>query len=90
MKNKWSFYGSDEPKAFVGISWLLFFALPVVTFFSVRFDNGHQAIFAYSILSGIAILASAIKLRSWLLVILGFFTLTFYAYIATLLLGVIP
>ena len=90
MRNKWSFYGETDPRWLLAIAWLLILAHPVVTFFALRIDNGYQLIFMYSPVAGLVALAAAVRLRSWLLILQGIFTATFYGYLAFLYFGLVP
>ncbi|MBN9643664.1 hypothetical protein ACFSSC_11300 [Corynebacterium mendelii] len=89
-KKPWSFYGATQPAWVLAVAWLAVFALPVITFFAVRIDNGYEMIFICAPLTGLVALAAAVKLRSWLLVVQGIAAALFYWYLAFLYFGLIP
>ncbi|MEZ2189244.1 hypothetical protein [Corynebacterium sp. CCM 9204] len=90
MRNKSSFYGETEPRWLLATAWLLILALPAITFCALRIDNSYQLIFIYSPVAGLVALVAAVRLRSWLLVLQGIFTATFYGYLTFLYFGLVP
>ncbi|MCF4007749.1 hypothetical protein L1O03_11295 [Corynebacterium uropygiale] len=86
----WSFYGKSQPRWMVALAWVLIFLLPAVAFISLRYDWGYQLLFIYALIAGLIQLVLSWCLRSWLLILIGLFTLTFYYYMAGLLFGIIP
>lgn len=81
-----SFYGRTEPRWLVFLCWFLFFSWPVVFMLS----PGSKPIFWFSIVSGLFVVASSIKLRSVLLCFIGLFLLASYYVAALLLMGTGP
>ncbi|MCF4007748.1 hypothetical protein L1O03_11290 [Corynebacterium uropygiale] len=90
MKCSWSFYGQSQPRWMVALAWVLVFLLPVVTFLALHDEGGDQLLFLYPLIAGIVVLVMAFFLKSWLLIIEGLFTLTYYLSLGGLFMDLIP
>lgn len=82
-----SFYGRTEPRWLVFLCWFLFFSWPVVFMLSPGYG---ESFFTFSIVSGLFVVASSIKLRSVLLFLIGLFLAASYYVVALVLMGTGP
>ncbi|WKD58594.1 hypothetical protein CCASP_00835 [Corynebacterium caspium DSM 44850] len=72
---KWSFYGNTEPKSALITAWTLVFLVIPVTFFTRLTDHQQNYLYAYTVLSGLTIIALSFKLKSRLVKTFGFLVL---------------
>lgn len=82
-----SFYGRTEPRWLLFLSWILIFSWPFVFMFSPADPDRY---FTFSIVSGLIVMASSIKLRSVLLFLTGLFLAISYYYLALMLMPTGP
>lgn len=82
-----SFYGRTEPRWLLFLCWILIFSWPFVFMFSPANPDSY---FTFSIVSGLIVMASSIKLRSLLLFLTGLFLAISYYYLALMLMPTGP
>ncbi|PRQ12384.1 hypothetical protein C1Y63_00900 [Corynebacterium sp. 13CS0277] len=90
MTRSWSFYGARTPAGWVAAAWFIILALPSILVVDSWIGAQGTLIFWFTTCGGLGVVASAIRLRSWLLLILGVFVLGTYIYLAFFLLGFAP